>query len=217
MGRPAIFLDRDGVINENLPDHVRSWEAFRFLPGALAAIRTLAELQAPVFVVTNQAVIGRRLMSRECLDDIHERMLSHIRRAGGEIAEVLYCPHEPEVRCRCRKPAPGMLLSAAAQFDVDLPRSVLVGDALSDVLAGQRAGCRTILVQTGRGREALRELLAGATPRPTALAKDLLGAVSIAAEMLRRAGAGHDPEPLRAALPFSAGEAWPLPTAGIAD
>lgn len=184
MDRPAIFLDRDGVINENLPDHVRSWEAFRFLPGALGAIRALTALQVPIVVVTNQAVIDRRLISRACLNDIHRRMIERIRRSGGEIAEVLYCPHDPAARCACRKPAPGMLLAAAARFDLDLARSVLIGDALTDVEAGQRAGCRTILVRTGRGREALRELAAGAAARPTACAGSLHTAVPLVARWL---------------------------------
>lgn len=184
MGRSAIFLDRDGVINENLPGHVRSWAEFRFIPGALDAVRSLTDLGAPLFIVTNQAVIGRRLVSRARVEAIHSRMLAFIRQAGGEIAGVLYCPHEPGVGCGCRKPAPGMLLTAAERFGIDLERSVLIGDAATDLLAGQRVGCRTILVQTGRGRDALRELVPGVAPWPSAVTHDLASAVPIAAGLL---------------------------------
>jgi D-glycero-D-manno-heptose 1,7-bisphosphate phosphatase len=184
MGRPAIFLDRDGVINENLPGHVKSWAEFRFLPGALGALRALTGLQVPLFVVTNQAVIGRRLASRARIEEIHRRMLGIIHRAGGEIAEVLYCPHESSTGCECRKPAPGMLLSAAARFGVDLERSILIGDATTDLLAAQRVGCRTILVQTGRGRDALHDLAAGVASWPSAVTQDLASAVPIAAGIL---------------------------------
>lgn len=185
MARGAIFLDRDGVINENLPDHVRTWADFRFLPGALDALRALTALGFPMFIVTNQAAIGRRLVSQARIETIHRRMLAEIRRAGGEIAEILYCPHEPNAGCRCRKPAPGMLLSAAARFGLDLERSVLVGDAATDLLAGQSVGCRTILVQTGRGRDALHELIAGAVPWPGAVTRDLASAVPLVAGLLR--------------------------------
>ena len=185
MGRSAIFLDRDGVINENLPDHVCSWADFQFLPGVLDALRALAA-HAPLFIVTNQGAIGRQLVSREGVEEIHRLMLSEIRAAGGEIAEILYCPHAPEARCQCRKPEPGMLLDAAGRFDLDLRRSVFIGDALTDILAGRRAGCRTILVHTGRGRDALHQLQTGATVRPTAIALDLASAIPTATNLLKR-------------------------------
>jgi D-glycero-D-manno-heptose 1,7-bisphosphate phosphatase len=201
MGTPAIFLDRDGVINENLAGHVRSWEAFRFLPGALDAIRALSALGLPIFVVTNQAVIARGLASRECVEEIHRRMLAQIRRAGGAIAEVLYCPHEPDAGCRCRKPAPGMLLAAARRHDLDLRRSVIIGDAVTDLQAGRRAGCRTVLVQTGRGRDALRELAAPDAAQPDALAIDLARAVPSVATLLSLVRAApHELRPLSLAL-----------------
>ena len=215
MVRAAIFLDRDGVINENRADHVRSWADFQFLPGALDALRGLSAMGVPIFVVTNQAVVGRRLASREQIEAIHRRMVAQIRRAGGEIAEVFYCPHEPEVGCRCRKPAPGMLLAAAARYHLDLERSVLVGDAASDLLAGQRAGCRTILVETGRGRAALADLGQGVASWPVAVAEDLLGALPIVAELLgTAAGSNRDLPPLVRPLPAQAPDA---PLAGVAD
>jgi D-glycero-D-manno-heptose 1,7-bisphosphate phosphatase len=148
---PAIFLDRDGVINANRADYVKSWGEFEFLPGALDAIRALSALDWPIIVVTNQSAVGRGLITRQAVEDIHQRMLEAVTRAGGRITEVRYCPHRPDEGCPCRKPAPGMLLGAARKWGLDLHRSVLVGDAMSDILAAQAAGAAAILVQTGRG------------------------------------------------------------------
>ena len=155
---PAIFLDRDGVINANRADYVKSWAEFEFLPGALAAIRTLSALEWPIIVVTNQSAVGRDIITRADVEDIHQRMVAAIRRAGGRITEVRYCPHRPEDHCRCRKPRPGMLLDAAQQWGLDLRRSVLVGDAMSDILAAHAVGATPILVLTGRGSEQLFRL-----------------------------------------------------------
>jgi D-glycero-D-manno-heptose 1,7-bisphosphate phosphatase len=158
MTIPAVFLDRDGVINRNRADHVKCWEEFEFLPGALEALRLLAQVGLPVIVVSNQGAIGRGLTTRAAVDDTNRRMVAAIRRAGGRVDDVLYCPHRPEDGCECRKPRSGLLLQAAARWDLDLRRSILVGDAHSDVLAAENAGCRSLLVLTGRGREQI-ELL----------------------------------------------------------
>jgi len=148
----AIFLDRDGVINENRADHVKSWDEFEFIPGALDSIRRLTETGLPIFVVTNQAAISRGLMSPATLDDIHNRMNETIRAAGGRITQVYHCPHDSHEECDCRKPASGMLLQAAKEFSIDLNKSFLVGDAWTDVAAGVGVGARSILLLTGRGR-----------------------------------------------------------------
>jgi D-glycero-D-manno-heptose 1,7-bisphosphate phosphatase len=192
MGRAAIFLDRDGVINENLAGDVRSWADFRFLPGTLDALRELTSLDSPIFLVTNQAVIGRGQASQQCVDEIHARMLDCIRAAGARVTEVLCCPHLPSAGCHCRKPAPGMLLEIAARFDIDLGASVLVGDWLTDIAAGQRGGCRTILVLTGRGAGALQALQAGEHAWPTAIAADLPGAVPTIISLLATRQAPHE-------------------------
>ncbi len=156
--RPAIFLDRDGVICANRDDYVKSWEEFRFLPGAKEAIRQLATLGWPIIVITNQSAVGRKLLSHRELAAIHRRMEAEIVAAGGRLDAVFYCPHLPEEHCPCRKPNPGMLFKAAQQLGLDLEHSVLVGDALSDIHAGARAGIlQRYLVLTGRGKAALRE------------------------------------------------------------
>lgn len=175
---PAVFLDRDGVINVNRPDHVKCWAEFEFLPGALEALARLAALNLPVVVVTNQAIVNRGMVPQPVVDEINCRMAAEIVRAGGRIDAVIYCPHRPEEACRCRKPQPGLLLEAARRYRLDLRRSVLVGDALSDIEAGQAAGCRTIMVLTGRGAEqhalALRQGRNG-----YAVAQDLREAVEL--------------------------------------
>jgi len=153
--RPAIFLDRDGVINANRPDHVKSWAEFAFLPGALDALRRLARLDRPIVVITNQAAIGRGQVSRQAVEEIHSRMVAEIAAAGGRIDGVFYCPHRPDEGCACRKPRPGLLLQAAEQLHLDLAASFLVGDAESDILAAHAAGCRPVLVRSGRGSEQL--------------------------------------------------------------
>src|SRR6059058_810586 len=137
MALPAIFLDRDGVLNENRPDHVKSWDDFRFIPGALTAVRELTRLRLPIIVVTNQAAIGRGVVGRDQVMEIHRRMLARLWESGARVDAVYSCPHIPDDHCCCRKPAPGLLLAAAARFDLDLAGSVLVGDYATDILAGR--------------------------------------------------------------------------------
>lgn len=185
MGSPAILLDRDGVINVNRHDHVKSWDEFEFLPGVLPALVALAEFQIPIAIVSNQAVVHRGLVAEETLEDIHARMLDAVRAAGGRIDSVHYCPHDARERCGCRKPQPGLLLDAARKHRFDLRESVFVGDATSDILAGKRAHCRTILVLTGRGRHSLPEVSSSRMLNPDAIAGDLMESVPAIAQMLQ--------------------------------
>ena len=147
----AVFLDRDGVLNVNRDAHVRSWAEFRFLDGALEAVRRLHAAGWTLVVVTNQAAIGRGLTSAAAVAEIHDRMGEAIRSAGGAVARVEHCPHRPEESCDCRKPKPGMLRRGARAVGASLVDSYFVGDHLTDVEAALAAGCRPILVRTGRG------------------------------------------------------------------
>ena len=156
----AVFLDRDGVINENRDDHVKSWREFRFLPGAPEALARLASAGVRVFVVTNQAIINRGVLSRAAVEALNERMMREVRSRGGLIEAVACCPHRPEEGCDCRKPGAGLLIDLAQRHGIELHNAVLVGDALSDIEAGQTAGCRTVLVLTGRGRRELQRAAA---------------------------------------------------------
>jgi D-glycero-D-manno-heptose 1,7-bisphosphate phosphatase len=151
--RPAVFLDRDGVINQNRDDYVKSWEEFVFLPQVFPALRRLAASPLAVVVISNQSAVGRGLLSRSELEHIHRRMVAEIESEGGRVDAVYYCPHCPADGCDCRKPRPGLLLQAAAHLDLDLARSFLVGDAQGDVEAALNASCQPALVLTGRGKE----------------------------------------------------------------
>jgi D-glycero-D-manno-heptose 1,7-bisphosphate phosphatase len=151
MIHPAIFLDRDGVINCNRSDHVKSLSEFEFLPGTREALRRLTQLGWPVVVISNQAVVGRGLVSQQTIEEINAHMIAGVQSVGGRIDQVFYCPHRPEEGCDCRKPRPGLLLRAADSLGLDLSRSFFVGDAESDVRAAQAVGCRPVLVKTGRG------------------------------------------------------------------
>ena len=159
--RKAVFVDRDGVINRNRRDHVKSWAEFAFLPNAVEALVELTRHGLRTVVLTNQAVINRGIAARQVIDEIHARMLSELETAGARVEAVFYCPHRPEECCSCRKPRPGLLLRAAKELGIDLRDSYLIGDALSDVEAGAAVGCRTILVMTGRGASQLLSRDAG--------------------------------------------------------
>ncbi len=149
--RPTVFLDRDGVLNENRADYVRTWEQVVILPGVFDAMQRLAASSFAVVVVTNQSAVGRGLVTRETLAAINQGIVREVQRAGGRIDAVYACPHAPEDGCACRKPRPGMLVQAAQDLDLDLARSYLVGDAVSDMQAALAAGSRPVLVRTGRG------------------------------------------------------------------
>ncbi len=174
--QPALFLDRDGVIIENRDNYVLSWADVEFLPGALEALASLRDAPYRIVIVTNQSPIGRGLVARDTIDTINERVISAIEAAGGRIDAAYICPHAPEQTCSCRKPEPGMLRRAAADLDIDLNRSIMVGDALTDVGAGQGAGvAEAILVRTGRGRR--QETLPAAATMPPFRIYESLAAV----------------------------------------
>jgi len=149
---PAIFLDRDGVIIENCPDYVRSWADVQIFEQALAALAKLRHSPYKIVIVTNQSAIGRGIMTFEQAHSINARLVETIVHAGGRVDGIFICPHTPDENCQCRKPRPGMLFQAANHLSLDLSRSMMIGDAVSDLLAGKRAGVQQLaLVQTGRG------------------------------------------------------------------
>lgn len=140
------------MVIENRADYVRTWGDVEMLPGALSALERLASSDYRIVMVTNQSAVGRGLMTLEAAQEINRRLVELIQQAGGRVDGVYLCPHAPDEACTCRKPQPGLILQAAAELSLDLGRSVLVGDAISDLLAGQTAGVgRLVLVLTGRG------------------------------------------------------------------
>ncbi|RLC94727.1 MAG: D-glycero-beta-D-manno-heptose-1,7-bisphosphate 7-phosphatase [Chloroflexi bacterium] len=156
----AVFIDRDGVICRNRSDYVKSWDEFVFLPGALEALAQLACTDLYIVVITNQSAINRGIVPVEVVEDINARMVLAIEAAGGRVDRVTYCPHRPDENCTCRKPQPGMLLTAAEALGLDLSQSYLIGDAETDMQAARAVGCRRYLVLTGRGRRQLMPCLA---------------------------------------------------------
>ena len=155
---PAIFLDRDGVLIENRSDYVREWSQAKIFPEAIQALSLSAIKGYKIVIVTNQSAIGRGLISLETANDINRRLVDLIHQHGGRVDGVYMCPHKPDDGCSCRKPSPGLLLQAAKTLSINLKRSWMIGDAWSDVQAGQSAGVqRAILLKTGRGREQLSQ------------------------------------------------------------
>lgn len=152
-GKRAVFLDRDGVINENRKDYVKTWDEFVFLPGSLEALKALACADFLLVVVTNQSAIHRGLVSRDTVEEINSRMVKQSEDYGARIDGVYYCPHAPNENCNCRKPLPGLFLRAAEEMQINLERSYCVGDKITDINAGKAAGCRNILVLTGEGQD----------------------------------------------------------------
>ena len=151
---PAIFIDRDGVIIENRADYVRSWADVDIFPQALLALASVRSSPFKVILVTNQAAIAKGLISLDVAIEINDRLLQIIQENGGRIDGIYMCPHQAKDQCQCRKPKPGLLLRARDELSIDLSRSIMIGDALSDIRAGQSAGVqKNVLVLTGRGKE----------------------------------------------------------------
>ncbi len=150
---PAIFLDRDGVIIENRPDYVRSWTDVELFPQAVAALKRLSLSPYRIIVVTNQSAVGRGIMSLEQAQRINQQLVAELEKLQCRIDRIYLCPHPPEVQCVCRKPKPGLILQAAQELTIDLTRSIMIGDAWSDLQAGHAAGIPHVrLVLTGRGK-----------------------------------------------------------------
>ena len=151
MSRAAVFLDRDGVLIENVDTYVRSWADVRFLPGVFDAMSRLASSPLAVVLVTNQSAVGRGIITADAALEINARVVAEIEGRAGRVDRAYLCLHAPEDACTCRKPAPGLLLQARDELDLDLGASFLVGDAITDVQAAEAAGAMGILVRTGRG------------------------------------------------------------------
>lgn len=175
---PALFLDRDGVIIENRAHYVRSWEDVQFFPSALTALQLAATLPHRIVIVTNQSAVGRGIISLDDAEALNQQIVHVIESAGGRIDGVFLCPHAPDENCNCRKPKPGLLLQAARELPISLKDSVLIGDALSDLLAGQAAGIKDlILVKTGRGIDQAH-LDRSAFQKPIRIVDDLASALT---------------------------------------
>jgi D-glycero-D-manno-heptose 1,7-bisphosphate phosphatase len=183
----AVFLDRDGVINEKPPegDYVTRWQDLHILPGVAEGIAAMNRAGFDVIVVTNQRCIAKGLLTIADLEKLHRQMSDFLVRAGATIDAIYYCPHESEPVCRCRKPAPGMLVDAARERGIELRASWMIGDSCIDVEAGKNAGCKTARVLTGSVDE--RRCDTAASSSADVVASSLLDAV---AQILARENAG---------------------------
>jgi D-glycero-D-manno-heptose 1,7-bisphosphate phosphatase len=149
--RKLVFLDRDGVINEDSADYIKSPDEWVPIAGSLEAIARLSRAGYEIIVVTNQSGLARGLFDEETLAAIHARLRRAVEAVGGRIAGIFHCPHLPESGCDCRKPRPGLIERAESVLGVRAGGAPLVGDKESDLVAARRAGCRPILVRTGHG------------------------------------------------------------------
>jgi len=175
--RKVVFLDRDGVINRDSPDYIKSWDEFEFLPGSLEALKRLTGAGFAVIVITNQSAVGRRMISFEELERIHLNMQEVVSANGGRITDIFFCPHTPDVHCGCRKPEPGLIRQAQKRHVLDLESAYMVGDSARDIECAQKAGCgHALLVRTGNGI-AVEIRLAEKRIRPDYVAENLYDAV----------------------------------------
>ncbi len=151
MWPKCVLLDRDGVINADSKDYILTPSAWTALPGSLTAIADLHRYGAQVGVCTNQSAVGRGWLTTDQLDDIHRTMRRAIEHAGGTLAGIWVCPHAPDAGCACRKPAPGLILSALEQLNCSAEEALMIGDSQRDVDAAQAAGIEAWCVRTGNG------------------------------------------------------------------
>lgn len=150
-----VILDRDGVINEDSDDYIKSVDEWVPIKGSLEAISRLKKAGYLVTVATNQSGIGRGFYSEETLRAIHDKLNSLLAQRGTAIDGIYYCPHKPNDNCVCRKPKPGLLLQIAREFKIKLTETVFVGDTLTDIRAAQMAGAQPVLLKTGKGQRTL--------------------------------------------------------------
>ncbi|PQO31532.1 D-glycero-beta-D-manno-heptose 1,7-bisphosphate 7-phosphatase [Blastopirellula marina] len=189
-GRPAVFLDRDGTINEEVK-YLSSPHQLRLIPGAAEAIARLNQAGIPVIVVTNQSGIARGYYTEDDVEQVHSYLDKLLADHGASIDAYYYCPHHPGaivkqylVDCECRKPRTGMLSAAAAQENVSLAQAYLVGDKRSDLRAAISAGARGILVRTGYGKETEQELLREAEASGAALVTNIVDDLAAAVDQI---------------------------------
>lgn len=166
-----VILDRDGTINHDRDDYVKSTAEWRPIAGSIEAIARLTQAGYKIAVATNQSGIARGLLDAGALIAIHDTLQRAVHQAGGRIDAFFFCPHAADAGCRCRKPQPGMLLEVGRRFNVSLEDAYMVGDARRDLEAAAAAGARPVLVLTGRGAATQKE---GQLPPGTQVFGDLV-------------------------------------------
>ena len=157
-----IILDRDGVINHDSHDYIKSVKEWVPIAGSLEAIAKLNAAGYKVMLATNQAGIAKGIFLKERMMEIHQKLKNELKELGGEIADIFYCPHHPDDNCECRKPKPGMLINIAKKYNVNLQNVCMIGDSIKDILAAKAAGAVPHFVLTGihdvKGNPALQDV-----------------------------------------------------------
>jgi D-glycero-D-manno-heptose 1,7-bisphosphate phosphatase len=201
--RPAVFLDRDGTLCEEM-GYVNHPDRVRLFPWTARAIRKLNRAGLPVIVVTNQSGVGRGYFAERLVTKAHLKIARELAAQDARLDAIYYCPHHPEARqkeyrkkCRCRKPATGMLEAAARRFGLDLGSSYVVGDTYRDMQMGFNAGARTLMVLTGYGRGEYEYRREGWRRQPDAVVENLLQAVNKILREARHGVGAHSGAPLR--------------------
>ncbi len=154
-----IILDRDGVINEDSDDYIKSPDEWHPIPGSLEAITKLSQNGYHVVIATNQSGIGRKLFDLDTLNAIHMKMKTQLSEFGGAIDAIFFCPHKPKDDCSCRKPKPGLYNDISERLRIPLNKVYCVGDKMTDIKAIQSAGGKPILVKTGKGQSEIDQNL----------------------------------------------------------
>jgi len=154
---PFIILDRDGVINYDSDDYIKSPAEWRPIPGSLEAIAHLNRAGFRVLIATNQSGVARGFYDLETLSAIHEKLLQQLTAVGGYVEEIFYCPHHPTDGCVCRKPQPGLIEQMQKKYAIHLASTYLIGDSITDVQVAKQTGCQPILVLSGKGERMLKQ------------------------------------------------------------
>jgi D-glycero-D-manno-heptose 1,7-bisphosphate phosphatase len=160
MNRKTIFLDRDGVINEEKKDYVKNLKEFKIIDGSLQAIKLLKKNNFRVVIITNQSAINRGLLSIEKLNEIHDFLKSKLLDLDTTLDGIYFCPHTPNENCMCRKPKPGLLQQAISELDINVKDSLMIGDSQTDIDAANKMGCKSILLNKNQNLlQVVKELL----------------------------------------------------------
>jgi len=145
----AIFLDRDGVINKERKDYVKSINELEIYDGVSEAIKIIKENGYLAIIITNQSAINRKIITQKKLEEIHQYLQDFLKSKKTQMDAIYFCPHRPDEKCNCRKPKAGMFLKASVEYDIELEKSIMIGDSITDIQAAQTSGCKHILLENG--------------------------------------------------------------------
>lgn len=176
--KKAIFLDRDGTINRDSKNYIKSTEEFVIFPNTAKGLKILQDIGYELIVITNQSGISRGFFSIEDLDNIHNKLIAELEQTGISLLDIYYCPHLPEENCECRKPKLKNVQKAIDDYDLDINNSWFIGDSEKDIITGQNASCKTMLVLSGV-RGITEKTINSWSIKPDFISKDLLEAAKI--------------------------------------